>query len=165
MTAPLEAGDYMMRVLLEGESERGLRAFQETTFTVTPELAAQWKERCLAVLPPPLEVEPEGLTQTLAPGAFKAADLSMLNRGAATVRARFRLQADGLPAGWVGIATPELTMAPGMRRSVVFRIQVPKGAEPGHYVGAILMDVESAGPVGNGDAKTRTIPLRITVTR
>ena len=136
---------------------------KETRFQVNAAMARQWKEHSKGTEVSSLLVEPGKLQRDLTAGRYSPAFLSVSNGNPSTLRVRCRLVADSVPAEWIQASPTDFTLAPGMRRSIVCHIRIPKTADPGKYEGIILIESESAGLVEQSVTKTRKIPVSISV--
>ncbi len=165
MPAPLPAGKYALRVVFDSGPECVRKGFKEVEFEVSAELARQWEESGLARAPTELHVEPEELNKSMTAGRFTTASIVVANPGLASMRLRCRLDTETLPAGWVEITPVDLTLGPGMRRSVVCRMTIPDDAQPGDYGGTLLIETESAGLISANSVEVHRIPVRITIGR
>ncbi|MFO8008725.1 MAG: hypothetical protein R6V05_13420 [Candidatus Brocadiia bacterium] len=162
---PLPTGDYTIRCVIEPGSAAGRKAFGEAAFTIEPELAAVWKRERVGEGPSGLAVEPQDVEVSLDPGRFTTAVLSVSNRGSSTMQVRCRLEPGSLPAAWAVLEPADFSMGPGMRRSVVCRLSVPPGAEPGSRRGAVAVEAVCAGLVNDEQRELRVVPLSLSVNR
>ena len=163
MSAPLPPGDYILRFTFGSDSGRSRTAMKETRFQVNAAMARQWKEHCKRTEVSSLLIEPGKLQRDLTAGRYSPVFLSVSNDNPSTLRVRCRLVADSVPAEWIQASPTDFTLAPGMRRSIVCHIRIPKTADPGKYEGIILIESESAGLVEQSVTKTRKIPVSISV--
>ncbi len=163
MSASLPPGDYILRFTFKTDSGRSRIAIKETQFQVNAAMARQWKERRMGKGPSGLIVEPGKVEQDLTAGRFTTAFLSVSSGNTSTLRVHCRLVGDSVPAEWLRADPTDFTLAPGMRRSIVCHIRIPKTAEPGEYKGIILIECESAGLIEQSMTDVRRIPVSIKV--
>lgn len=165
MPAPLPAGNYTLRLIFDSGPECVRKAFKQVEFEVNAELARLWQQSYAGHAPAPLHVEPEELKNNMTAGRFTVASVVVANGSSATIRLKCRLELDTLPAGWLEISPADFTLGPGLRRSVVCRMDIPDDAQPGDYSGRLLIEAESAGLVGEDTVQLRRVPVRITISR
>ncbi|MGD2175337.1 MAG: hypothetical protein PVJ27_08035 [Candidatus Brocadiaceae bacterium] len=165
LAAPLPAGKYVVRCVLETDSSGGRKAFAEAELEISERLAKWWAEHGAGVTGPGLQTGPAELRLEMRPGRFTSAGISVANVGVSTMEVTSRLEPADLPEAWVEFGSKEMALGPQMRRSLMCRIAVPRDAEPGLYRGTISVEAKVAGLVGAQATASRRIPVFLSVGR
>jgi hypothetical protein len=163
LPAPLPAGQYTVRLVVEADANPAQRAFRETTFQISTELADQWRQRAQRQKLPRSEVQPLEISQVVTAGRFTAAAVSVANRTNGTMQVRCRLEPGQLPDGWVDLDPKEFSLGPGMKRSTYCRLRIPPGAEEARYSGTLIIEAASARLADEAGPEQHEIPVHIEV--
>lgn len=167
MSQPLPAGQYKLRLFFDCDSKYGRKITRDMELSVGHELARQWAENAPDNDNEALEIEPQEVELALTNGRFTTAKFVVANLGLNTVAVRCRLEADGLPEGWLELKSARFTLAQNIRRNVVCLVRIPPEAQAGEYSGTIVLEVERSGLTvqGKSNAELHKIPIRIAVSK
>ena len=169
LPAPLQAGEYSLRIMFSTESQAGQKGYKEIKFKVDAATAQLWEEsyRHAGTLQMQrgLDVNAKTLTLSVQPGRFTTATIPIANGGGGTMRVAGRLNADTIPQGWLSLDQATFTLEPRMRRSMLCRVDIPENAQPGEYAGGLVFEAEVASLADRPGTEVSTIPVRILVNR
>ncbi|MBD3246896.1 MAG: hypothetical protein GF333_07820 [Candidatus Omnitrophica bacterium] len=134
----LAEGDYIAEVRLGYGGARPL--IQKFPFTIR--VARDGTDESGDIFSP-LEIIPKEIELSAVPGAFRTQKVLVFNRLREDLA--LSVSARGALREWIQFVQPVVPIKEAQEKNIIFRVRVPRSAEPGDYAGMLVLEDAAAG--------------------